>query len=505
MDKGYITKKYMVSKSKYNSFYVCPKQFWLYCHRPDLDLNKLIGNFQQKFMQGNQVGELALTLFDSIVNVKTFISDYELDLSAMIQKTKQLIADNCSAIAEATFSNGDVFCSVDILKNNFDGTWDLCEVKSSTDLIKIYYNDAAFQNYVLTECGITVRNTYLIHINNKYIKKGAVEPHSLFVWEEISSHLPEYIKDISDNVRLAQTVYQGEEPDVAISKSCVKPYECAFRHYCFCHIPIPSVLDLDHCNKKFDYYNKGIVSFDDIRKNDIKLNEKQKMQVDAYLDNLPPYVDKTHVLEFLNGLLFPIYFLDFETYNHAIPLYDGQRPYQQIPFQYSLHILDSNGQITHKEFLADENTDETRVLAERLTKDIDIDGGSVVSYNDSFEKTRITELAEAFPDLAPSLLNINARMSDLRDIFRKGYVYKKEMGGSSSLKRVLPALIPDDSQLNYSLLSVKDGKEAANAFLGLKGKSQSERLSIRNDLLTYCKLDTYAMVAIYKELKRISE
>lgn len=197
-----------------------------------------------------------------------------------------------------------------------------------------------------------------------------------------------------------------------------------------------------------------------------------------------------------------MYFIDFETYQSCLPLYDGFKSYQQIPFQYSLHILGSRNDETlaHKEFLADENNNEWRKLADQLIKDIPQDGGSVISYNAAFENTRIKEMAEAFPDLKKQLYDIISRMIDLLDVFQKGYMYKKEMGGSFSIKSVLPALCPDNPDLNYNLLDVNNGMAATLAFLSLNNRTSVEREKIRKDLLLYCGLDSLAMAVIYKEL-----
>jgi len=253
--------------------------------------------------------------------------------------------------------------------------------------------------------------------------------------------------------------------------------------------------------KKWECYQKGIISFEDVRKAQINLSETQQRQVDFELDNKPPFWDKPKIKQFLNEIKFPMYFLDFETYYTTIPLYDGIRPYQQIPFQYSLHILNSDNRLEHKEFLADENQNQWRTLAEQLVRDIPQDNGSVIVYNASFEMTRIKEMANTFPNLAEHLHNINARMVDLLAVFRSGYMYQKEIGGSFSIKSVLPALFPNNPDLDYKANEdVQGGGAATQAFLSLKNCNPDERKRIRENLLKYCGLDTMAMVAIYREL-----
>jgi len=494
-----------ISKSRYTTFIACPKQFWLSFHKPELAAEADAG-LEMRFSQGHEVGEMALKLFNGVIDTTTWKPDGSLDIGAMCEKTNRLIAENCPAVAEAAFSGEGVYCAVDILKNNGDGTWDLYEVKSSTSCKDIYLRDIAFQRYVLTQCGIKTGNAHLIYINNQYIRNGEVEPNKLFVIEDVTDALQIYSHDISENLKQAQATYaSAQEPQYDISENCNSPYSCAFYNYCSQHLPEKNVFDLYRLSqtKKFEYYYKGMRSFEDLRNANIPLNEKQQRQIDFELDNFPIYVNKLKIKEFLNKMTFPFYFLDFETYQSAIPLYDGFKPYQQIPFQYSLHILktDSDEKLEHKEFLADETRNEWRTLAEQLINDIPPDGGSVISYNDSFEKTRIKEMANAFPDLAEQLLALNARMVDLLDVFQGGLMYNKAMGNSFSIKSVLPALCPNNPDLDYHANEdVQSGMAATQAFLSLKNRTPDERTRIRQNLLKYCGLDTYAMYAVYREL-----
>jgi hypothetical protein len=332
-----------------------------------------------------------------------------------------------------------------------------------------------------------------------------MEPQKLFVTEDVSGKLHEYEKDIAVNLAQAQALFASEtEPPTDININCNTPYSCAFYGYCSRHLPKPSVFNLYRLGskKKFECYEKGIISFDDVRRANIALNEKQQRQLDFVLDNKPPHVDRDGIRRFLSTVAFPAYFLDFETYQSALPLYDGFKPYQQIPFQYSLHILqnENDNNPAHSEFLADENRNDLRTLAERLVADIP-SGGSVVVFNAAFEKTRIREMANAFPDLAVRLLDMNTRMVDLLDVFRNGCMYQKEMGGSFSIKSVLPALFPDNPDLDYTANEdVQNGTAAMNAFLSLKNRTETERERIRKNLLKYCRLDTWAMVEIYRVL-----
>ena len=203
----------------------------------------------------------------------------------------------------------------------------------------------------------------------------------------------------------------------------------------------------------------------------------------------------------MEDIYFPLYFLDFETYQNAIPEYDGQWPYEQVPFQYSLHILKEPGaELEHREFLADENRDPRRDIAERLVQDIPM-GSCVTAYNISFERGRLRELAEMFPDLAEHLLDIADHLVDFEVPFKKYYYMIKDMHGMSTIKKVLPALYPDDESLNYqNLPGVKNGGEAMDMFIKLRTMDPEERARQREYMLMYCGLDTYAMVKVYEAL-----
>ena len=257
-------------------------------------------------------------------------------------------------------------------------------------------------------------------------------------------------------------------------------------------------------SNKIEYYNRGIISFDDLEKTGWFLGDIRNRQIEYALHDKGIYVDKENIKKFLDTLSYPLYFLDFETQQPIIPLYKGTRPYQQIPFQYSLHYIETKGgELKHKEFLGISGEDPRRSLAEALCKDIPA-GACVLAYNKSFECGRIGELAETFSDLQKHLYAIEFSIKDLLDPFRYGYYYKKEIGGSFSIKSVLPAMFPDDPALNYhNLDGVHNGGEAMSIFPKIKDMPQNEQKLARQNLLKYCELDTFAMVKIWQELERL--
>lgn len=249
--------------------------------------------------------------------------------------------------------------------------------------------------------------------------------------------------------------------------------------------------------KKLDFYNRGMVSFEELKNFPEEFNEKQNRQIQYSLNDFGLYADADCIKKFLDTLSYPLYFLDFETMQLVIPRYKGTHPYQQITFQYSLHYIEEEGgPLKHKEFLAESGPDPRRALAEQLCKDIPLNV-CTTAYNRGFECGRIKELAEAYPDLADHLLNIRDHIEDLLVPFSRGWMYNKEMGGSFSIKSVLPALFPDDPALDYhNLDQVHHGGEAMAIFPAIEHMNDEDKKRARHNLLKYCELDTYAMVKV---------
>lgn len=259
-------------------------------------------------------------------------------------------------------------------------------------------------------------------------------------------------------------------------------------------------------SKKIELYRRGIITYQELLNSDEITNDKQLRQMEFALQDKGTYVEKENIRDFLSNLSFPLYFLDFETMQPVIPKYVGTKPYAQIPFQYSLHYIENEGgELKHKEFLAESGTDPRRALAEQLCSDIPM-GVCVTAYNKAFECTKIKELAETFPDLAEHLLNIKDNIVDLLVPFQSGYYYNRAMGGSFSIKSVLPAIFPNDPGLDYhNLEGVHNGGEAMTIFPQIQFMEPEDQKKTRHNLLKYCELDTYAMVKVWKELVRVAE
>jgi hypothetical protein len=263
------------------------------------------------------------------------------------------------------------------------------------------------------------------------------------------------------------------------------------------------VLDLRRLNgdKKFENYHKGIVTYEDA-KNHIDLNAVQTLQVNTALSR-EPHINTEAINGYLSEVRYPINFLDFETFQDAIPRFDGQGPYKNIPFQYSLHILHETGELEHKEFLADETGDPRLTLTQRLLEDL-TDQGTIFAFHQSFEIGVINGLARHFDQYTAQLRSLINRFKDLEIPFNQLMYYHPDFHGSFSIKSVLPALFPNDPELDYKNLDIQSGDVAMNIFPRLQEVADlDEKESIRKSLLAYCRLDTLAMVKIWEKLNKV--
>ena len=496
-----------LSKSKYAKYCQCPKCLWMSVYKPEEEV--IDPTSEARFETGTEVGDLAMGLLGDYIDVTTNKPDGKLDLKAMLDKTQQLMADGAENICEASFSYDGNYCAVDILHKT-DGGWAIYEVKSTSfpefngnpAKLDKYLPDVAYQKWVLTKCGVNVTGVFLVCLNSDYVRQGELDIQKLFVINDMGEMIAnEYDKVEARQAEAKKLLQQTEEPEMDIWEGCKKPYECAFYDYCSRHLPSPSVFDMYRMqfSKKLEYYRKGMITYDDIKNE--KLTPVRRIQIDSSLAN-EPHINKDSIEKFLETITYPIYFLDFESMQPAIPPFDNMKPYQQICFQYSLHIIENEGgPLLHKEHLGVSGSDPRRALAEQLCQDIPMDVCTLV-YNKSFECTRLKEMAEWFPDLAEHLLNIRENIVDLLVPFQQGDYYLPSMGGSFSIKVVLPSLFPDDPSLDYHNLEggVQNGNDAMTIFPKIQYMSPDEQEKTRKALLEYCCLDTYAMVKVWEKL-----
>lgn len=484
-----------LSKSRYCRGLQCKKMLWLEKNMPEVMTEP---NNDSILEQGNAVHEVARYLFGEHINI-----EYTDNLNEMVKDTYRTIESYKDVvITEASFNYEKNFCSVDILKKNGD-KYEIYEVKSSTELKDVYINDASYQYYVLTSLGFNVTKCSIVIINRGYERMGSIDLNKLFLKFDITSDVLDLQAKVKETVKEINEYMDREtEPIEDLDRKCFKPYDCLFFNYCSRNLGHPNVFDLAAKPgvKCLKFYKEGYRTFKDLLKADLNNNQRQRVEFELY--DKPDHIDKEKIKEFLDTLSYPLYYLDFETYQMPIPLYDRVKPYEQVPFQYSLHYQEQeDSEVKHKEFLAEAGTDPRRKLAERLVHDIPKDV-CTLAYNKSFEQTRIRRLAEIYPDLHDHLMNIHNNIKDLEDPFSKKYYYTKAMGSSSSIKYVLPALFPDDPELDYHNLElIHNGGEAMNSFRAMENMTKEELTYTRERLLKYCELDTYAMVKILSKLK----
>lgn len=488
-----------LSKSKYCKGLQCPKILWLDEHRPEL---ADVSDNKSVLEEGKRVGELAREYFGSCSLV-----EFNYDLNVMVEDTFKLMNSGCECIAEASFIYDGLFCSVDILRKCESGH-DLIEVKSSTSVSEIHIEDVSYQYYVLINSGIPINHVYIMHINNQYVRQGELDLQSLFVMEECTDKVKMRQEKIEDRIEQIRTFIDTEdEPERDINIYCENPYKCAYYSYCHRDIPKQSVFDIKDLRfkRKYELYHQGIVTFKDIIEKRPKMGAKQMEQVETAYYHKPDVINREEIREFINTLYYPVYHLDFETFQMAVPEYNDLKPYEKIPFQYSLHIEKEDGTLEHREFLGEEGTDPRRKLAEQLVNDIPEDS-CILAFNMSFEKGVIERLAEMYGDLAEHLMNIHDHISDLMIPFEKKSYYTAAMEGSYSIKYVLPALFPDDPSLDYhNLEGIHHGGEASDAFKYMTRFTPEERAKTRENLLKYCGLDTYAMVKVLEKLREAAK
>ena len=495
-----------LSKSTYVRVWSCPKGAWIGKYHPEAipqDESKL-----SRFRQGDEVGDLARGLFGPSVNVTAYKEDGKLDLPQMIENTRLEMEKGTEVICEASFSYEGLYCAVDLLRKEGDG-WAIYEVKSSSDgLQDKYITDVAYQQYVLERCGVKVTGVYLVCIDTSYVlgPDGVVDPAGFFKINDLREQAALEQENIPGVLETAERVLGcEEEPEVELAEACK---DCELFSFCTRDLPSPNVFDLYRLQKKkmIEYYRKGLGSFGRLEEAGVISNKTQLRQMDFFLRDKGIHAEAEPLREFLDSLTYPLYFLDFETMMPAVPFCVGTHPFAQIPFQYSLHYIErEGGELLHKEFLAESGTDPRREIALALCRDIPADA-CVTAFNKRFECGRLHELAETFPDLAEHLLAIERNIADLLDPFQKGWYYRREIGGSFSIKSVLPAICPDDPELDYhELEGVHNGTEAMNVFPEIQYMPPEEAEKARRNLKAYCRLDTLAMVKVWEELRRAAE
>ena len=474
-----------LSKSDYLMGLDCIKALWLKKNRKEI-MPEYDDATLATFDIGNQVQDLARDFYPDGVMVEAESWDVEngSEITKKLSETHNVLFE-----AFAKLPNG-CFCRIDILVKNGDA-WDMIEIKSASSVKDYYIDDLAFQKYVFENAGYPVKRCKVLHLNNQYIRHGELDIKQLFAEDDVTEAVLQKKSEVEMYVK-GMLSYQTmpDEPEIPLHSSCS---DCPFYGYCGKDVPEYSIFDLLRADKADEFYNNT----HSCEIKDLPLSycttDKQLIDRDCFLaDRI--HVEAEKVKEWLNSLEYPIYYLDYETVMPAIPLFDNTSPYSQVPFQFSLHIQKTpGGPLEHVEFLHQERSDPRRSLAEALVKSCG-KNGSIVVYNQQFEKSRNKELADLFPDLRDDILAINERVVDQLIPFRNRYLYSPKQKSSASIKYVLPAF----SDLSYKGMNIANGGDAMSKYLAfLEGKqTPEESKQMFTDLLKYCGQDTYAMVLL---------
>jgi hypothetical protein len=457
---------------------------------------------QAIFDQGHEVGSWSHKLFPDGI-----LLSGELDFKTHLQASRDALTAR-KPLFEPAFSIPGAYARADILVPVGNAQWNLLEVKSSSNVwesngqIKaVYLQDIAFQLYVYRKAGLDIRQTYLVFLNRDYVRHGDIDPQQLFRREEVTLQVEAIVPSIPARLaKLSEMLQSPTVPEVGIGPHCFDPYECSLTAHCWKHVPVDSVFTLTHAGERaWTWWNDGIIRVANLPPSE-KYSSNQSIQITVERTQ-EPHLDTPAIQQFLEGLRYPLHFLDFETIMPAVPMFDGCRPYAQTPFQFSLHIQKSSGgELTHLDYLADGSGDPRPGFLQALQASLGPEG-SIVSYNSSFETARMRELTTQFPNHAGWINHALVRFenADLLQPFRSFAVYHPEQHGSASIKSVLPAF----TELSYDDLAIQEGGTASNQFLRLlKGLvPAAEVVNLRQNLSNYCERDTFAMVRLIEKLR----
>jgi hypothetical protein len=481
-----------ISKSKFISGTQCAKLVWHQYNAKEL-IPPYDASQQAVFDQGHEVGRRARQLYAGGV----LIERERWDIDGLLEDTAKALSAGLP-LYEAAFLGGGAYAQIDILVPVEGGRWDIVEVKSSTSVKPVYVDDLALQRYAAETSGARIRNCHLAHIDRDYVRSAPIDDTKLFRIVDVTDQVAERLPDVTGRVEaLASIIRQPSSPEVGVGPHCTKPHSCPMIPVCW---PEGRVTRLVRGADRLAIHT-------------------------ATTESRQPYVNVPNVREFLDGLTYPLFFLDFETFGTAIPLLDGVRPYQQVPFQFSLHVRrEPGGPLTHHSFLAAGAGDPRPQLLHHMQQWLE-DAGSIVAYFAAFESGRLGELAREFPEHAEWIERVLARVVDLHAPFKEFHVYHPLQEGRTSLKAVLPALTGS----GYEGMAIADGGAASLAFLriayrspgvlrdvdswslgaSVPGERQGTEVTadvakVREDLEAYCRLDTLAMVRILDELERLA-
>lgn len=486
-----------LTRSQYMRGFQCPYMLWLDGQYTEETKKQ---RSQEQDRMRKQVEDAVRQYFHTAVWV-----DLTMTKEQMLCQTKQYLQEGRQGIANAAFCYDGAFCTVDLLLIR-NGKLCIIDIHASTRRKACHLDTMAYVYYVVSHARKKeVEKVIHMHMNRKYVRGKQLDFEQLFVMEDCTEEIKMRQNETEKRIkRLKSEKILKKEPKKQLGVHCSLPNRCNYWGHCYKHIKEPSIFSIHglHATDRYELYEKGIVTFQDVIQKNVPLQKGQALQVEMEYYQKKPRIQVKEIKKFLQTLSYPLYFLDFETFLQAVPTFEGEKPYLPIPFQYSLHVLQrEDAPLEHYEFLAKEGTDPRRAIAEHLCEDIPKDV-CILAYNAGFEKSVIKTLAGLCPDLCGHLMNLQKNIKDLLVPFRNYSYYCKEMEGSHSLKCVLPALYPNEKKYDYHALDgVHDGEEAMNTFVELPKYDKKERETIRKQLLSYCSLDTLAMVKIVEKLR----
>lgn len=491
------TKTYL-SKSDFLKYQCCPSYLWLWKHKPELVPTDEEEAINRRLEQGNEVEAKAREIFPEATLITSRGSKAKED-------TDVLVSENAKTLFQATvITESGLLAMADVIKKNNDDTWTLYEVKSTNSIKPEHIYDVTFQRIAFEEAGYEISSVQVIHLNKEYVRRGSINTKELLTFTDVSEKVekihPIIKQQIDDALELVNRI---DEPSSCSCRLKTRSGHCPTFHYFNPDIPEYSVFNISRIGgKKLGLLVDGeIYDVKDVPA-DLELTITQKNQVQVAKTKVP-IVNKESIKELCSEVEFPLYFLDYETVSTAIPLYSGCSPFQQLPFQYSLHVKQNeDSELEHFEYLATDNeTAPMEELLKSLSQNIG-KTGSVIVWHKSFETGRNTEMAKAYPEYADFLASVNNRVFDLMDVFSKQHYVHHAFKGSSSIKYVLPVLVPEFS---YKELDIQNGLSASiRWYEAVTGSvSNEEAQQIYDSLIIYCCLDTLAMVKIYDYLMEL--
>lgn len=467
------------------SFRQCPRRLWLEVRRPELA--KIDPQTAAIFAIGHQVGDIARRLYDDGTGI---MIEYDAGMPAALSRTSEALGETATApVFEATVERDGLLVRADVLLRDRGG-YRLIEVKASTKLKPEHLEDCAIQSWVFESSPARLRSVALAHVNNQFVYQGDGGYSGLLIEKDVTADIAPLREKVPESLQQAKEVLEGDEPEIAIGTRCNKPYACPFQSHCWRKTDFP-LSGLPGVNSRLDTLLAG--GHYDVREIPEKLlwiegQHRVWRAIQLGRAELLPGAAKV-----MAALPYPRYYLDFETIGFAVPRWIGARPYQNIPFQWSLHIQDRDGSLRHEEFLDLSGDLPARALADALLQATGAPG-PVFMYT-TFERQCIESLATFCPELRDELMTLAERLVDLHPIVKTHY-YHPDMHGSWSIKAVLPTIAPD---MDYSRLgAIQEGMAAQQAYAEAISPTTEEakRAEIRNGLLEYCKHDTLAMVSI---------